>query len=238
MVANALVYAARTPRLYCATMSFEVVCISRTDGARGEAVAQLVAERLGYQYIDDQIIARAAELAKVDPAVIAATEQRQSLLDRLIAKLVVAQEAIGPMALDTFPVGVGASGITLGGQTATDDLRSLIRAAIHEVAKLGRVVIVSHASSMALAFVEGVLRVLVTASAVTRARRVGASAGMSEADATAAIAEADRNRQDYFRRFYEIREEQSTHYDLVINTDVLSAEQAASLVVFAARGQS
>jgi len=72
---------------------------------------------------------------------------------------------------------------------------------------------------------------------VTRARRVAASAGMSEAEATAAIAQADRNRQDYFRRFYEIREEQSTHYDLVINTDVLSAEQAGDLIVFAARGQ-
>jgi pyruvate/2-oxoglutarate dehydrogenase complex dihydrolipoamide dehydrogenase (E3) component len=61
--------------------------------------------------------------------------------------------------------------------------------------------------------------------------------GMSEAEATAAIAQADRNRQDYFRRFYEIREEQSTHYDLVINTDALTAQQAGDLIVFAARGQ-
>jgi cytidylate kinase len=113
----------------------------------------------------------------------------------------------------------------------------MIQAAIHEVAAAGRAVIVAHAASMTLAGTEGVLRVLVTASAVTRARRVAASAGMSEAEATAAIAQADRNRQDYFRRFYEIREEQSTHYDLVINTDVLTAEQAGDLIVFAARGQ-
>ena len=219
-------------------MSFGVVCISRTDGARGEAVAQLVAERLGFRYVDDQIIARAAELAQVDPALVAATEKRQPLLQRLIEKLVVAREMIGPVALDTlFPVGVGISGTTMGGKAPADDLRTLIRAAISEVAKQGRAVIVSHASSMALAFVEGVLRVLVTASPVTRARRVAASAGMSEAEATAAIAQADRNRQDYFRRFYEVREEQSTHYDVVINTDVLTAEQAADLIVFAARGQ-
>ena len=219
-------------------MSFGVVCISRTDGARGEAVAQLVAERLGFRYIDDQIIARAAELAQVAPALVAATEKRQPLLQRLIDKLVVAQEMIGPVALDTlFPVGVGISGTTVGGKAPADDLRTLIRAAIYEVAKQGQAVIVSHASSMALAFVEGVLRVLVTASPVTRARRVAASAGMSEAEATAAIAQADRSRQDYFRRFYEIREEQSTHYDLVINTDVLTAEQAGDLIVFAARGQ-
>ena len=220
-------------------MSFGVVCISRTDGARGEAVAQLVAERLGFRYVDDQIIARAAELAQVEPALVVATEKRQSLLQRLLEKLVVAQETIGPVALDPlFPVVLSSSGTTTGGKAPADDLRTLIRAAIQEVAKQGQAVIVSHASSMALAFVEGVLRVLVTASAVTRARRVAASASISEAEATAAIAQADRNRQDYFRRFYEIREEQNTHYDLVINTDVLSAEQAADLVVFAARGQS
>lgn len=212
-------------------MSFGVICISRTDGARGEAVAQLVAERLGFRYVDDQIIARAAELAQVDPALVAATEKRQPLVQRLVEKLVVAREMIGPAALDAlFPV--------MGAKAPADDLRTLIRAAIYEVAKQGDAVIVSHASSMALAFVEGVLRVLVTASAVTRARRVAASAGMSEAEATAAITQADRNRQDYFRRFYEVREEQVTHYDLVINTDVLTAEQAGDLIVFAARGQT
>ena len=220
-------------------MRFTVVCISRTDGARGEAVAQLVAERLGFRYVDDQIVVRAAELAQVAPALVAATEKRQPLLQRLVEKLVVAREMIGPVALDTLlPVGVGISGTTRGGKAAADDLRTLIRAAIHEVAKQGQAVIVSHASSMALAFAGGVLRVLVTASDVTRARRVAASAGMSEAEATAAVAQADRNRQDYFRRFYEIREEQSTHYDLVINTDVLTAEQAGDLIAFAARGQT
>src|SRR5262245_34544367 len=107
-------------------MSFGVVCISRTDGARGEAVAQRVADRLGFRYIDDQIVVRAAELAQVDPALVAATEKRQPLLQRLIEKLVVAQETIGPVALDALPVGVGISGMTIGGKGPSDELRTLI----------------------------------------------------------------------------------------------------------------
>ena len=89
---------------------------------------------------------------------------------------------------------------------------------------------------MALAFVEGVLRVLVTASVETRTRRLAATEGMGQTDAAQAIAESDRHRQDYFRRFYKVSEELPTHYDLVINTDVLTPEQAGEIITLAARG--
>lgn len=216
-------------------MSCRVVCVSRTIAARGEAVGQLVAARLGFRYVDEQIIARAGELAQVNPALVAAAEQRQPLLQRLVEKLAVAQEMIGPVALGALlPVGSAFTGPT-GSKVAPEDARTLIRAAIHEVAMRGQAVIVAHAASMALASVEGVLRVFVTASAETRARRLVESEGMSEADATSLVAQSDRNRQDYFRRFYDIREERITHYDLVLNTDVFTAEEAGDLIAFAAR---
>ena len=88
---------------------------------------------------------------------------------------------------------------------------------------------------MALQSHEGVLRTLITASVDTRVRRLVGTAEMSEADAAAAVAQSDRGRRDYFRKFYEIREELPTHYDLVINTDTLAPEQAAEIVVAAAR---
>ena len=40
----------------------------------------------------------------------------------------------------------------------------------------------------------------------------------------------DAARRDYLKRFYGVDEESPTHYDLVINTDVLSVEQAADVV--------
>ena len=45
---------------------------------------------------------------------------------------------------------------------------------------------------------------------------------------------SEANRADYIKRFYGIAEESPVHYDLVINTDRLSAEQAAALVLHAA----
>jgi hypothetical protein len=42
--------------------------------------------------------------------------------------------------------------------------------------------------------------------------------------------------EDYFRRFDGIGQERPTHYDLVVNADVLTSEQAAEVIVCAAQG--
>jgi cytidylate kinase len=109
------------------------------------------------------------------------------------------------------------------GGNLPDDIRSLIREAIEEAAGRGKVVIVAHAASFALAGREGSLRVLVTASPETRAGRYEGS-----------IKDSDTARADYLRRFYGVEHELPTHYDLVLNTDVVSVEKAADLIALAA----
>jgi cytidylate kinase len=88
---------------------------------------------------------------------------------------------------------------------------------------------------MALASTEGVLRVLVTASMETRVRRVAELERMIREEAERRIAASDRERHEYFQRFYKLQEELSTHYDLVINTDVLTTAQAVAVVLAAAQ---
>jgi cytidylate kinase len=82
-----------------------------------------------------------------------------------------------------------------------------------------------------------VLRVLITASPETRARRVAEARDIDEAEATKVVAQGDANRADYLKRFYRAPAELPTHYDLVINTDRVTPEDAASLVLSAARSQ-
>ena len=72
-------------------MAVRVVCISRTLAAGGEEIGQGVAERLGYRVIDAEIIQRAAEKADVQPERVARTEQRQSLIRRLISSIAFAE---------------------------------------------------------------------------------------------------------------------------------------------------
>jgi hypothetical protein len=215
-------------------MAAQVVCISRTIAALGEEIGNLVAERLSFRYVDEQVIERAARLAQVDPKLVAAVEHRQSLLKSLFGKLSAARDLIGPGTL-----AVAASGLPKrqGYQATPEDLRLLIRAAIDELAKEGQTVIVAHGASMTLATRPGVVRVLVTASAETRARRLAALQGLTAKAADEAVADSDRNRRDYFRRFYELAEE-PTHYDLVLNTDVLAPEHAADVIVCAVQRRS
>lgn len=216
-------------------MTFSVICISRSLAAGGEGVGQAVAARLDRRYVDEQIISLAAEQAQVDPKVVAATEQRKPLLQRIIDRLANAHDIAGVVTLASgVPVDIFAGAQPPAYSPTDDDLRVMIRAAIQEIANTGNAVIVAHAASMALAGVPGVLRVLITASPETRAERLAAAKSMSPADAATAIAASDRDRRDYFLRFYKLKEELPTHYDLVINTDVLSAEQAVDLITSAA----
>ena len=95
-------------------------------------------------------------------------------------------------------------------------------------------VIVAHAASFALGARPGTLRVFVTASLETRRRRVASARSVNDADAERLVARGDRNRADYLKRFYGVTE-QPIHYDLVINTDTLTADEAADLIAQAAR---
>jgi cytidylate kinase len=215
-------------------MTFRVVCISRTSAAGGENVGQAVAERLGFRYVDEQIIERAAQRAQVEPALVARAEHRQPLLERLLEKMTMAELA-GNITLATgIPVDA-LVGSTAAPRADPADLRVMIQAAIHEVARAGQAVIVAHAASMALANTAGVLRVLVTASTETRIRRVAELERIIEEEAERRIASSDRERREYFRRFYKLQEELPTHYDLVINTDALTTAGAVAVVLAAAQ---
>lgn len=216
-------------------MNFRVVCISRTIAAGGEGIGKVVAQRLGFHYIDEQIIEKAARQAQVDPALVAAAEHRQPWLQRLLDRMAMGAELAGTVTLATgVPFDVFVPSPT-GYRATPEDLRLLIRSAIHEVAQAGQAVIVAHAASMALGGTQGVLRVMVTASPATRAQRLATAQGTSAADATAAITSSDRERRDYLQMFYKIKEELPTLYDVVINTDVLTGEQAVDVILSAAR---
>ena len=134
------------------------------------------------------------------------------------------------------PDNYGFSGLSspyLEGVTS-EAVRSLIRDTIEETANQGNVVIVSHAASLALSDRRNVLRVLVTASPETRARRLSETRTVDLKDARRTIKDADSARANYLRRFYGVEAELPTHYDLVVNTDTMSVEQAADLVAQAA----
>lgn len=210
-------------------MGHRVVCISRMTAAGGEAIGRGVAERLGFRYVDDEVITLAAERAGIDPGVLETVEHEPNLLARLVEALVpsprspeVARRAKGDYYGGDAPPVVASK----------DELRRLIQTAIVEIARRGDAVIVAHAASYALARQAEALRVCVTASPEVRLRRLWVPNKLvSEEEYAKAMAESDRQRQRYLARFYDVDEELPTHYDLILNTDHLRLDQAINAIV-------
>jgi cytidylate kinase len=204
--------------------AYTVVTIATADGARSEETGRALAERLGYRYVNEDVIARAAELAGVTPEEIARAEHSEPLLTRLMSSMAGMVWADGSwlpdadMALDQTPA-----------------YRAMIRAAIDQVASAGRAVIVAHGAGMQLAGRSEVLRVWVTASPEVRAARIAEQHGISRAAARRRVEKGDAERAAYLRRFYEVKDERASSYDLVVSTDRLTPTAAARIIAGAAR---
>lgn len=206
----------------------KVIAISRAIGSEGERIGGLVSERLGFRYVDEEIITTAAEKQGVDPSMIADAERRKSVIQRVL-------EGLGQS---------GAAGAIPGGPTwvpddsselaQSHDLRALIRETIHETAARGDVVIVAHAAAFALAGRDDLLRVLVTAPAEIRTRRIAEARGADAAQAAKELTRSDEARAAYLKTFYGVEREFPTHYDLVLNTETLEPDVAAEIVARAA----
>jgi cytidylate kinase len=184
-----------------------VVACSRWSGALGEEVAARVAEWLDYGLFGPEALDRLA----------ADAEQRRRLaagLDEAARRAVDAQIETVMTRMPAAPRALVESVATLGARGMA--------------VLLGRGAAAILPSSRAL-------RVLVVAPPRLRAERLAEAQGVPIDEAVACIASADGARQAALRETFGIAAEDLTHYDLVINTEELSVEAGAALIVDALR---
>src|SRR5437667_12887280 len=127
----------------------DVVCISYTSGAGGEEIGRLVAERLGFLYVNEEIVSRAAERAGIDPGTVADEERRKSMFENLMEAMAHGGAATGvpPVFADEVP---------------SEHVRAYIRETLQEAAERGNAVIAAHAAAYAVHLGERQPRVPVT----------------------------------------------------------------------------
>ncbi len=205
-------------------MDTSVISISRAMAAGGDEVARAVAEKVGFRFIDDEIIERAAEKAGVSPATIANVERSPSLIDRILKHL------------GNSPIEAGHGAYVPIVLDATESYEGLIAQVIRETAQAGKVVILAHGASIALRDVPGVFRALVTGSPEVRTARHARRGNIQDSEARKEIDRSDKARREFLQRLYNVQHELPSHYDLVVNTDRISVSAGADLIVAAARG--
>ena len=181
-----------------------IISLSRQHGARGAAVAKLVAERLGYTCWDRELVAAIAAYVKAEPAQIAALDER---------------------------LHEPGGGETPGGPGRAEYLRGLELVA-QQLARRGGAFVVGRGVGF-LVHVRDCLRVRVVAPLERRIDNLTAHNQLSRETARATIEYVDGGRREFVRERYGADIEDPATFDVVVSTGVMSLEAAADVILAA-----
>jgi cytidylate kinase len=112
---------------------------------------------------------------------------------------------------------------------------NFMEAVVYEVAREGEGVIIGHGSQMLLRDFGCALHVRVHASAATRVSRIMRGKGLGLEAAEKLLRKEDHEKSGFFRFAFHLDWNDPSLYDLVINTEKMSEESAARLVIETAR---
>jgi cytidylate kinase len=200
-----------------------IVTIARQAGAQGEMVGRAIAERLGWSYLDREIITQAAARARVSEATIEQAERVPSLLTRMM-------EALGryPSGFELAEAIPGAPHVP---PLTSEAYRSFIEQVVHQLEETTDAVLIGHASQAVLRSSRRAIHLFVVAPLPQRARLLAAEEGLDQEEAVRLIKSTDAERADYLQRYYGIRWNNPSHYDLTLNTGRMTVSAAADIVV-------
>jgi len=184
-----------------------VITITRQYGAGGAELARTLAQFLGWELLDRELLHRAAEIQHVPDAE----------LERLDEQAVT-------MA-DRFRL-----------HPPHEKYLNGLQQAVHQAADRGRVVLVGRGARHLLGERPDCLHLRLVAPQVWRAERVAGLEGWSPDVALARCIEVDRTRGRFARYFFGEAAIQSAQYDLVVNTGRVALETLAETVVEVVHG--
>jgi CMP/dCMP kinase len=208
-----------------------VIAIAREFGAGGEAVGQILADRLGAEYLDKKIVAEVAmRLEMSDDEVAEADEAPGSLLTRLLTSLgSVPGEWAAPSDVTAWSPPYN--------DPAFDPRRAILQITqqvIREAARTGNAVIVGRGAGYLLRD-EGAFSAFLWAEEAERVRVAMGIFKLDEAAARKRMKQTDANRAAYIRQVYGHDWHHPAHYDLVLDTGRLTYEGTADVILAALR---
>ena len=197
-----------------------VITISNRYGCGGLAVARLAAERLGYEYVDEQLPVVVAKRLHTSPEAVESAED----IGRTVS-----EKMLRGLELGTPEVRTDA--------TVSFDEACLreVQEAVREFAARGNVVLIGRGAHAILGRRADILRVFMHAPREWRVRHIMDAEHVDEKAATAEMDRVDRARRDYVRAYYEIDWSDPANYDLVMDTSTFGVEGGAEVIVCAAK---
>jgi cytidylate kinase len=210
-----------------------VITIARQFGAGGETVGQMVATRLGAEFLDREIIAEvASRLQLADADVEEHDEATGGFLSRLLTALGSASvEYSAPPEVAAWSPPYTDPAFNPG-----KAVLQLTQEVIREAARTGNVVIVGRGSAYILRDLPEALHVFLRADVESKLVALKHSFGYDAEKARQRMKQVDANRAAYIRQLYGHDWAHPSHYDVVLDTGRLGYERASAALLAAVGG--
>ncbi len=183
------------------------ITIAREPGSGGAPIARAVADKLGFECIDDQII---DEISK-------STRKRRAIIKEIDEKNRTAIEDIVHSVINPEYVDEN---------TYVAELVKYILAKAYT----GRVVILGRGTNFFTPFAKG-LHVNITAPYAVRVQRAKDFEGHSDKKAKAVIAKVEEERSQFVKQYFKKDISKVNSYDLSINTTYFRVDEARDLIL-------
>jgi cytidylate kinase len=203
-----------------------LVTIRGPLGSGSPEIGRAVADRLHVDYIDREIIAQVATLLNRQEQEVTEKEMPPSSLFGRIAK-----------ALEHgYSSEIGFEGAYMPvWQIPLDDARYLntLKSVLRELARSHSFVIQGRGSQFILRDYPRALHVLVTAPIEVRVKRVMENLKIDHEAAKREIVSFDSGSREFIKRYFKAEIWDPVYYDVVVNTEHLAVQAAASIIVHA-----
>lgn len=185
-----------------------IIAVSHQHGARGSAIARLVAERMGYALWDRELVGAIAAKVRMEPAQIAALDER------------------------CHAPGASANAAGAPGSPGRADYLRGLELVAHSIARRGSAVVVGRGVGFLIDETER-LHVRVVCPLERRIAGVMERAKLSRESAQATIAYVDRERRAFVEELHGRDLDDPATFDLVLSTCTLTLEGAADVIITA-----
>jgi cytidylate kinase len=195
-----------------------VVTLSRQFGAGGRTLGKIVADTLGYDFIDEEIIQMVAKKARVSTNWVESIEKEAGgRLSKYMTRLV--PRSFIDMILDDQRGYID--------ETIYVDLLQQI---INRLADEGNVVIIGRGSQYVLRDRKDAYHVLLVAEKPDRVKFMETHYDLSPKEASTVVNRQDKRRMNLYRKFGKEDYDQPNLYHLVINSSKQDLELAARII--------
>ena len=203
-----------------------VITISRELGSGGRTIGRKLAQKLNFRYSDKELIRNLQDKFHLTISGIERLKgQKKNWFNDFIQLVAPAPQADMFVDPDSQYIKEFRADLT------TDDIHEAEVEIIKAIAAEGPCVIAGRSAFFVLQGMENKVDVFITASMEHRIERVMRKQGLSREQAIEVIERVDKGRDNYIKRYTGKSRYDARNYDLAINVDNLTEDEAVDLIL-------